>query len=67
MKKTKAKAQLQEYKTLDEIKDELQEAYQVNKVLYQKDIMDAVEHLDMSDADFDELLQWFSDLSLIHI
>lgn len=61
MKKTKAKAQLQEYKTLDEIKDELQEAYQVNKVLYQKDIMDAVEHLDMSDADFDELLQWFSD------
>ena len=49
MKKAKSKV-LQEYKTLDEIKEELQEAYQKNNVLYQRDVVDAVEHLDMSDT-----------------
>ena len=60
MKKVKSKV-LQEYKTLDEIKEELQEAYQKNNVLYQRDVVDAVEHLDMSDTEFDDLFQWFSD------
>ena len=60
MKKAKSKV-LQEYKTLDEIKEELQEAYQKNNVLYQRDVVDAVEHLDMSDTEFDDLFQWFSD------
>ena len=60
MKKAKSKV-LQEYKTLDEIKEELQEAYQKNNVLYQRDVVDAVEHLDMSDTEFNDLFQWFSD------
>lgn len=50
---------MQEYKTLDEIKEELQESYKINKILYQKDVMDACEHLDLNDHDFDELLAWF--------
>lgn len=50
---------MQEYKTLDEIKEELQESYKINKILYQKDVMDACEHLDLNDRDFDELLAWF--------
>ena len=32
-----------------------------NNVLYQRDVVDAVEHLDMSDTEFDDLFQWFSD------
>ena len=60
MKKTK-KVVLQEYKTLDEIKAEFLEEYKTNQVLYQKDVMEAVEHLDMNDTDFDDLFQWFSD------
>ena len=52
-------ALMQEYKTLNEIKEELQESYKINKVLYQKDVMDACEHLDLADHDFDELLAWF--------
>ncbi|MDE6195469.1 MAG: RNA polymerase sigma factor RpoD, partial [Erysipelotrichaceae bacterium] len=52
---------MQGYKTLDDIKEDLQESYKINKYLYQKDVMDAVEHLDMSDKDFDELFQWFQD------
>lgn len=59
-KKSKTKeALMQEFKTLDEIKQELQESYKINNVLYQKDVMDACEHLDLQDKDFDELLGWF--------
>lgn len=57
----KAKATLQEYKTLDIVKEEFLQSYKANNVLYQKDIMDAVEHLDMDDSNFDDLLQWFSE------
>lgn len=62
-KKTK-EALMQEYKTLDEIKEELLESYKINKVLYQKDVMDACEHLDLDDRSFDELLAWFKGNSI---
>lgn len=52
---------MQGYKTLDDIKEELQEFYAINHYLYQKDILEAVDHLDMSDKDFDELFQWFQE------
>lgn len=58
-KKTRKEVLMQEYKTLDEIKEELQESYKINHILYQKDVMDACEHLDLDDHDFDELLAWF--------
>ncbi|MCR0505557.1 sigma-70 family RNA polymerase sigma factor, partial [[Clostridium] innocuum] len=61
MKNTKKKAVLQEYKTLDDIKQEFLEEYKQNDALYQKDVMDAVEHLAMTDTDFDDLFQWFAD------
>ena len=61
MKNTKKKAVLQEYKTLEDIKQEFLDEYKQNDVLYQKDVMDAVEHLAMTDTDFDDLFQWFSD------
>lgn len=61
MKKINKKATLQVYKSLDDIKKELQDAYKENENLYQKDVMDAVDHLDMSDSEFDDLFQWFTD------
>ena len=45
MKNTKKKAVLQEYKTLDDIKQEFLEEYKQNDALYQKDVMDAVDSL----------------------
>lgn len=50
-----------EIKTLDTIKQEWLESYQINKVLYQKDVDDAIEHLELSDADTEELLNWFAE------
>ena len=52
-------ALMQEYKTLDEIKEELAESYHIHHVLYQSDVMDACEHLDLDDKEFDALLGWF--------
>ena len=48
-------------RTLDTIKQEWLESYQINKVLYQKDVDDAIEHLELSDADTEELLNWFAE------
>ncbi len=50
---------MQEYKTLDEIKEELAESYHIHHVLYQSDVMDACEHLDLDDKEFDDLVAWF--------
>lgn len=52
-------------KTLDDIKQELLESYKINKILYQKDVADAIEHLDLSDQDSDELFDWFNQNKII--
>ncbi len=57
--RSKKEALMQEYKTLDEIKEELAESYHIHHVLYQSDVMDACEHLDLDDKEFDELVAWF--------
>ncbi len=64
-KTAKNEALLQEYMTLDDIKAELQESYHINKVLYEKDAMDAVEHLDMDDKDTEDFLKWFHDNGIV--
>ncbi|MCI8850680.1 MAG: RNA polymerase sigma factor RpoD [Erysipelotrichaceae bacterium] len=57
--RSKKEALMQEYKTLDEIKEELAESYHIHHVLYQSDVMDACEHLDLDDKEFDDLVAWF--------
>ncbi len=47
-------------KTLDEIKEEFLKEYDENHVLYQKDVAKAIDHLDLSDDDSEELFEWFS-------
>ncbi len=57
--RSKKEALMQEYKTLDEIKEELAESYHIHHVLYQSDVMDACEHLDLDDKELDDLVAWF--------
>ncbi|MBQ7890339.1 MAG: RNA polymerase sigma factor RpoD [Erysipelotrichaceae bacterium] len=47
-------------KTLDECKEEFKKSYDKNKELYQKDVMEAIKHLAMSDEELDDLFEWFS-------
>ena len=47
--KSKKGRLLQEYKTLEEIKEELLESYRLHSVLYQSDVLVACEHLDLDD------------------
>lgn len=61
MAKKKKTTALPEYKTLDAIKEELKETYELTHTLEQKDVLDAVEHLDMTDKEYDELLEWFKE------
>ena len=56
---------LEELKTLDVIKQELLESYKINKILYQKDVADAIEHLDLTDQDSDELFDWFNQNKIV--
>ena len=47
-------------KTLDQLKEEFKKTYLADKVVYQKDVMDALEHLDLTDNDMDDLYEWFA-------
>jgi len=49
------------YKTLEEIKEQFKKDYRKNGKIYQKDIMDALEHLDLDDSDSVDLYNWFND------
>ena len=45
-KNTKTKeTKMPVYKTLDQLKEEFKKTYLADKVVYQKDVMDALEHL----------------------
>ena len=50
------------YKTLDEIKEELLASMEnEDTVVTQKELMDSIDHLDLSDKDVDDLFQWCED------
>lgn len=55
----KGKGKNKEYKTLDELKDEFKSVFKENGVLYQADILEVVDNLDMTDIESDELFDWF--------
>ena len=57
-KNTKTKeTKMPVYKTLDQLKEEFKKTYLADKVVYQKDVMDALEHLDLTDNDMDDLYE----------
>ena len=49
-----------ELKTLEELKADFRFVYKEDGVIYQKDVMAALERLDMSDDDMEGLWEWFS-------
>ncbi len=56
----KRQGKVKELKSLDELKEDYREVYRNDGVIYQKDIMASLDHLDMSDEDLDNLWDWFS-------
>jgi len=51
---------MKQYKTLDQLKEEFRKTYKETGKLYQSDVMDALEHLDLSDGDSADLYDWFT-------
>lgn len=58
--KTLKKTEREEYLTLDEIKTNFCKIWKEKKVLTNASVMEAIEHLDMSDDDLTELFDWFN-------
>ena len=50
-----------ELKTLEELKDNFREYYLNEGVIYQKDILNALEHLELNDEEMENLYVWFDD------
>ena len=56
----KREGRVKELKSLEELKEDYRKVYRIDGVIYQKDIMASLDHLDMSDEDLDMLWDWFS-------
>lgn len=54
------------YKTLDQCKEEFKNQYLNTGKLMQKDVLEAIDHLELSDNDLDALYEWFANES-IHV
>ncbi|MBE6122690.1 MAG: RNA polymerase sigma factor RpoD [Erysipelotrichaceae bacterium] len=50
-----------EFKSLNELKEDFRTVYKNDGEIYQKDIMSALEHLDMDEQDLEDLWNWFAD------
>ncbi len=58
------KGKAKQIKTLDELKDDFQEAYNTNKILYQADVMEALDKLDLNENQIEDLYEWFSQIGI---
>lgn len=56
----KGKGKTKQLKTLDELKDDFKSVFVEDKQIYQNDIMNALDHLDLNDSDMEDLYDWFS-------
>ena len=56
----KREGRVKELKSLEELKEDYRKVFRIDGVIYQKDIMASLDHLDMSDEDLDMLWDWFS-------
>ena len=60
-KQTGKEVVMREIKKLDEVKQDLKAMYEQEGYLYEKDIMNAIEHLELSDEENEALLMWFKE------
>lgn len=56
----KGKGKNKQIKTLDELKEEYKSTFIAEKVIYQKDVLDSLEQLDLNDSDMEDLYDWFN-------
>ena len=61
----KAEGKNKAYKTLDELKDDFKALYNAEGKIFQKDILNALEHLDLTDDDMEKLYGWFSQENIV--
>ena len=54
------KGKSKELKTLEELKEDFKKAFEQNGVLYQEDVLDALDRIELDDMDNEELYDWFS-------
>ncbi len=52
-------------KTLEELKEDYIKVYNSEEVLFQKDILDSLEKLEVSDTDLEELYDWFNEEDIV--
>ena len=55
-----SKGKSKELKTLEELKEDFKKAFEQNGVLYQEDVLDALDRIELDDMDNEELYDWFS-------
>ncbi len=53
------KGKNRQIKTLDDLKEDYKKIYSDEKVIFQKTVLDSLEHLDLEDNDVEELYEWF--------
>ena len=56
----KREGKTKELKGLDDLKEDYRNVYRTDGVIYQKDIMASLDHLDLMDEDLDNLWDWFA-------
>ena len=54
------KGKSKELKTLEELKEDFKKAFEQTGVLYQEDVLDALDRIELDDMDNEELYDWFS-------
>ncbi len=53
-----------ELKTLEQLKEDFQKVFAADHALYEKDVLAALDHLDLSDDDMEQLQDWFSSVKI---
>ncbi len=61
---TKGKGKNKQILTLDELKDEFKKAYDTNKVLYQADVLEALDKIDLNENQTEDLYDWFNQMGI---
>lgn len=61
----KVTGKTKQLKTLEELKEDYKAIYKSEEVLFQKDILDSLEKLELNDSDMEELYDWFNEEDII--
>ncbi len=60
----KGKGKNKQILTLDELKEQFQKAFETNKVLYQADVLEALDKIDLNESQTEDLYDWFNQMGI---